>query len=412
MANDEQLSILKQGVEVWNQWRSINKKNKIDLSLANLSAIDLRYADLSEADLTKSGLIKADLFKTNLNRANLLSADLSYADLTEAYLPKANLEKAYLYKTICIGAHLKEATLDNADLFGADFTSAQLNGAQLRGTNLFNAKLNRADLSEADFIDASLITADLKGAIFWKTNFTRTTIGATDISNDNFSNVIGLNEVRHSGPSNININTLQLSKGKIPDVFLRGCGLSDWEVEQVKLYNPDLSNEVITQIQYKVYELRATQSIQISPLFISYSQKDSMFVDKLESKLNQKGIRFWRDIHEMKAGRLEKQIDQAISQNQTVLLVLSENSIKSDWVEHEVRTARELEKKIGRDMLCPVALDNSWKSSPWPKRIIEQIMEYNILDFSIWKDDVKFTSMFRKLIDGLELFYKDKSHGE
>jgi hypothetical protein len=89
-----------------------------------------------------------------------------------------------------------------------------------------------------------------------------------------------------------------------------------------------------------------------------------------------------------------------------VLLVLSENSIKSDWVEHEVRTARDLEKDMGRDVLCPVALDDSWKSSRWPKRVMEQIMEYNILDFSEWKDDSKFDGMFRKLIDGLELFYK------
>ena len=108
----------------------------------------------------------------------------------------------------------------------------------------------------------------------------------------------------------------------------------------------------------------------------------------------------------MKAGRIETQIDRAIGQNRTVLLVLSEYSLRSDWVEHEVRTARGLEKNMGRDVLCPVALDNSWKSSPWPKRVMEQIMEYNILDFSAWMDDVKFEGMFRKLIDGLELFYK------
>ncbi len=114
----------------------------------------------------------------------------------------------------------------------------------------------------------------------------------------------------------------------------------------------------------------------------------------------------------MKAGRIETQIDRAISQNRTVLLILSENSLNSDWVEHEVRTARGLEKDMGRDVLCPIALDDSWKSSPWPKRVMEQIMEYNILDFSAWQDDSQFEDMFHKLIDGLELFYKDKSHGE
>ena len=180
----------------------------------------------------------------------------------------------------------------------------------------------------------------------------------------------------------------------------------------MKLYDPDLSNDEITQIQHSMYDLRADQALQISPLFISYSHADGAFVDKVESQLNAKGIRFWRDVHEMKAGRIETQIDRAINQNRTVLLVLSEHSIKSDWVEHEVRTARGLEKEIGRDVLCPVALDDSWKSSPWPKRVMEQIMEYNILDFSVWEDDVKFEGMFRRLIDGLELFYKGEDHGK
>jgi len=34
------------------------------------------------------------------------------------------------------------------------------------------------------------------------------------------------------------------------------------------------------------------------------------------------------------------------------------------------------------------------------------VREYNILDFSAWKDDGKFGDTFNKLIDGLELFYK------
>ena len=174
----------------------------------------------------------------------------------------------------------------------------------------------------------------------------------------------------------------------------------------MKIYNPDLNNEARNKILYKIYDLTAQQALQISPLFISYSHGDGAFVDKLESKLNEKGIRFWRDTHEMRAGRIETQIDRAISQNRTVLLILSEHSLSSDWVEHEVRMARSLEKEMARDVLCPVALGDSWKESKWPKRVMEQIMEYNILDFSEWEDDSKFEGMFRKLIDGLELFYK------
>ncbi len=102
----------------------------------------------------------------------------------------------------------------------------------------------------------------------------------------------GLDNIFHVVPSIINSGTLQLSEGRIPRGFLRGCGLSDWEIESAKLYNPNLTNDEIVKIQYRIYELRATQSIQISPLFISYSHADKPFVDNMDTALTKKGVRF------------------------------------------------------------------------------------------------------------------------
>jgi len=311
---------------------------------------------------------------------------------------------------------LSKGTFTLGDLTGADFTGANLSAtnftlATLRQVNfnranLEGAKLRGAHLSGTDLREARLNSADLRGSDLIGSNFIKAQVGYTSFGNSDLSQTIGLESVVHSAPSSISIDTFAHSKGKIPEAFLKGCGLSDWEIELVKLYNPNLGNDEFINIQNNVFDLRQRQTLQISPLFVSYSHADSEFVDKIESQLNAKGIRFWRDIHDMKAGRMEKQIDRAIRQNPTVLLILSKNSQQSDWVEHEVRTARDLEKDLGRDVLCPVALDDSWKASPWPKRVMEQIMEYNILDFSAWEDDVKFEGMFRKLIDGLELFYK------
>jgi hypothetical protein len=268
-----------------------------------------------------------------------------------------------------------------------------------------------ADLIRANLRKANLYTADLRGAILREANLTRVNFsganfGYTVFGFNDLSKVIGIENVNHHFPSIIGYETFAASKGKISEIFLRGCGLRDWEIESVKLHNPDLGNEEINRILYKMYDLRASQALQISPLFISYSHGDGEFVDKLEGHLNKKGIRFWRDVYDAKAGRFEKQIDRAMRLNPIVLLILSEHSLKSDWVEHEVRTARSLEKEMGRDVLCPVALDDTWKNSPWPKRVMEQVMEYNILNFSAWQDDGKFENTFNKLIDGLELFYK------
>ena len=361
MANQEQLEILKQGVEVWNKWREENTDIKIDLEGADLSNMELQGANLHSAHL----------YRANLTTANLRDAVLTHAELGASAIIATNLSRANLEQAILIRAAMTGANLQKANLRSTTFTFVNLDGAALNGSDFSGAVMHNNTFRDLDL-----------------------------------SEVIGLADVVHKGPSSISSDVFSLSRGKIPEVFLRGCGLSDADIEYGKICNPELSNEEISKSLYKIYDLRASQAIQISRLFISYSHADGKFVDKIGTSLYKMGIRYWRDIHDMKAGRMEKQLDYAIRQNPTVLLVLSKHSLKSDWVEHEVRKARELEKRMGRDVLCPVALDSKWKDSSWPKRVMEQVMEYNILDFSAWKDDSKFGNTFAKLIDGLGLFYK------
>ena len=401
MANQEQLEILKQGVEVWNKWRENNSDVGIDLRETVLDDASLREADLRGVNLAGANLLHVDFWRANLREADLTVADLRQADLTEADLRRADLRNARL-----IAANLQQANLQQANLQQADLEQADLTKADLKEADLRLALIRFADLTGANLKGAHLNVALFMDAYLRETDLTEAILGETVFREIDLSDTIGLEDIRHLGPSTIGIDTIRKSKGKIPVEFLRGCGLSDVEVEYAKLYDPDLSSNEIDTILYKLHDLRVGQAIQISPLFISYSHADSLFVDKIGDYLIEKGVRFWRDIHDAKAGRLEKQIDLAIRQNPTVLLVLSNHSLSSNWVEHEVRTARELEKELGRDTLCPVALDDSWKDSPWPKRVMEQVMEYNILDFSEWEEDVKFEGMFRRLIDGLELFYK------
>jgi len=276
MANEEQLSILKQGVDVWNKWRKENPDNEVDLKEADLEGVSLWKVDLSGADLWRADLMEAELSKADLSGTNLWRVDLSGADLS--------------------GADLK-----GANLWGAQASLANLHGADLR-----EAKLSLADLSLADLSLADLSLADLSGTNLWQanlqeTNFSRTRVGNTIFGDLNLRQVTGLDEIQHGSPSTVGTNTLANSEGKIPEVFLRGCGLSDWEIEMVKLYNPDLNNEERNKVLYRIYDLQASQAIQISPLFISYSHGDGEFVDKIEGQLNEKGIRFWRDIHDLKA---------------------------------------------------------------------------------------------------------------
>ena len=433
MANKEQLVILKQGVDAWNEWRAKNI-----YVYADLNGADLAGGDLSRADLRISHLRRADLFRANLSGANLAGADLNDANLREANLSEADLTKANLNGANLGGAFAKDADLSGANLLAADLRNADLRHANLTEANLMVANLGGVDVSGANLSKSNLTNAYLSGAKLWRadlsgarlartnlsksdlvetrlidtdltdTNFTEARLGITVFANSDLSHVTGLESVEHGGPSHLSFNTFLLSAGKIPEVFLRGCGLRDADIEFTKLSNPGLSSEEINKVLQKIHALRTTQALQTSPLFISYSHTESPFVDKLASKLTEKGIRYWREAHPTKAGKMEEKMARPMHQHPRILLILSERSIKNNWIEHEIEEVVKQEKETGRDIVCLAALDSSWTSARWSKQIImEQLTGYNVIDFSAWKDKSRFEDSFRTLIDGLELFKRE-----
>ena len=167
MANQEQVEILKQGVDVWNKWREENPNARIDLRGIDLSAnivIELSSIHLQEVNLSKVNLNTADLRGANLRRiilesVNLSRSNLGQANLAEAILREADLSEAYLHGVDFRGADLSAANLIRADLRTADLYATNMRGANLRYADLRGAKLLKANLSNADIRDTKLGTA-------------------------------------------------------------------------------------------------------------------------------------------------------------------------------------------------------------------------------------------------------------
>ena len=412
MANEEHLSILQQGVEAWNSWRRDNPDIRPDLiraylfeanlsgaylseailTTANLSGADLSRTDLSEANLAganlsganlsgadlfganlsganlrRADLSEADLRRANLSRAYLLRANLNWADLSEAYIFEADLSGADLRGADLIDAYLSEAYIFEADLSGADLSGAILVKADLRGVNLSGALLRGAYLIEADLIGANLSVADAGWTVF---------------GNVDLSVAKGLDTVRHGGPSTIGIDTIYRSRGNIPDVFLRGAGV------------PDSFIEYIASL--------VGRPIQFYSCFISYSSKDQDAADRLHADLQSKGIRCWFAPEDMKIGdRIRQRIDEAIRLYDKLLLILSEHSMDSDWVEKEVETAFEEERRRKRTVLFPIRLDDLVMETDqaWAADIRRT---RHIGDFRRWKDHDAYQEAFARLVRDLE----------
>ncbi|PMB15556.1 pentapeptide repeat-containing protein [Fischerella thermalis] len=172
MANEEHLAILRQGVEIWNEWR---KKN-LEIQL-NLIKADLSRANLSEVNLSGAKLTWADLSYTNLSKADLSRADLSYANLSKADLSRANFSRAFLVEANFSSANLSKADLSEANLSKAFLVEANLNEADLSSANLSCADLSRAKLSRTELyiiraLGTNFTAANFTGACLenWHTN--------------------------------------------------------------------------------------------------------------------------------------------------------------------------------------------------------------------------------------------------
>jgi hypothetical protein len=89
MANLQQLTILKGGVDHWNAWRAENPYTQIDLS-----GIDFQEAELSQVNFSNANLRDTDFTGADLSFADLQGADLSDAILKGTHLEGSNLLEA------------------------------------------------------------------------------------------------------------------------------------------------------------------------------------------------------------------------------------------------------------------------------------------------------------------------------
>lgn len=186
------------------QRRYDDRRRRVHLASADLSAADLSGGDFADVDFSASDLREAAFGQAYLRRATFTNSDLSDATFVEADLTSAKFDGAVLIRAKLLGTRLdravleggtsllgvvadRETTFKKAYLEGVEFVGATLTGSNLRGANLREADLRtaladrtrlvRADLRRAEAAKINLVGANLRRAKLDDVDLTEAVLG-------------------------------------------------------------------------------------------------------------------------------------------------------------------------------------------------------------------------------------------
>jgi hypothetical protein len=174
------------------------------------------------------------------------------------------------------------------------------------------------------------------------------------------------------------------------EIFFRGCGLVDHDIDY--------------------FRSLIGSPVQFYSAFISHSTANAEFASRLHERMRAENLRVWYAPEDMKGGRLLRdQINQAIRIHDKLVLVLSEASMPSNWVAHEIIEARKAERASGAQKLFPIRLADFEAVRAWElpdddtgEDLARYVRRYHILDFTKWKDHDAFEAAFVRLLRDLQ----------
>jgi hypothetical protein len=289
---------------------------------------------------------------------------------------------------------LDDADFSGTDLSGTDFSGTNFAGAHLRNVDFTNAELTNVTLNHADLTNTIIVGADLTDSDLRNVNFTNVVIGYTMFGDNDLSQVKGLETIEHIFPSYLTINTIYKSRGKIPEVFLRGCGVP----ENFITYMHSLTEK----------------GLEFYKCFISFTEADDMFSERLYSDLQGKGVRCWRWKEDAKWGKsLMSSIDEAVRYYDKLVVICSEHSLNSPAVIREIERALQKEDELARqgkdsEVLFPIRLDD-YIFTGWGHYRKADVIAKNVGDFRRWNEPEQYKKAFERLLRDLKAEEKKES---
>lgn len=389
MANADHVKAFEKGVKYWNNWRNVYSIDKPDLS---------RYVCFGPSDCTN----------INLNDSNL----------SGSYFLNVNFDQAKIQNCNWGDSEIINCSLQNADLRNTSALFSKFNGSVFCNSNLSEFNSISCDFSGADFENVNLSRAILSASIFWGANLTNAILTDSDLSSVNFTAAL----LRRTNFENAKIAQTLFLKTSLNDAInldsLFSKERSIIDIDTIIASKSQLSTLIIKigiPMKSESHSLKILDDSKPSlyPVFLSHSSNDKIFATKLYNKLSSEGCQVWYDEHKIKPGDvIHKEIHKGIEQFDKLLLVCSQKSLNSWWVQDEIdkTLAKERALKIKHNkefnLIVPIKIDDYIHS--WNHQYRSIIEKRSISDFSNWNNEQEFIAKTKELLEGLSVHREDE----
>lgn len=152
----------------------------------------------------------------------------------------------------------------------------------------------------------------------------------------------------------------------------------------------------------------------MSDVFISYSRRDSAFVQRLGTALVNAGIEIWYDKEDIPRGEeFWNEIQLGIEGAHTLLVLVSENWLSSEYGNKELEYARQLNKRVFPVILELIEGDvqlralGRWVDSPWEQVGRDNWRHLSRLNWLFFNEESRFDAELAALLNNLQ---QDQDH--
>ena len=332
-------------------------------------------AEFGACDFSDTQFVDCVFYCVGFEDSRFVRARFDRCNVQNCRFHRADLSHAVLGPAVFVGSDFWLATMRHADFLNCNASDAYFGQADLREASLYGGHFRRAWFLVTFLNDCTLVGADFEEARVHCFNLID-------------SETLAKNAV-----------LLQQTLGKrksleavLAPAIAEALALLERQFEHLRrfLLASGCNPEEVTAMTAAADQKRA----DYPRVFISYSSADEAFAAQLYETLTEFGVDAWFAPESMRGGRkIHEQLEAAIAERDKIILVLSDDSIKSRWVASEVQWAAGREIEAGQQILFPIRIVPFYAVRRWTlfdadlgQDVAKYVRQYFVPDFTAWRD--------------------------